>query len=249
MSPKSSRRRSTAFTGLPTWSGIAIILAALVTGLLISLSVQQIGLPFLVCFVLTGITVALLTEPKGLFLTVASMPVLFAIMTVITAWSVGRSLAADGAPAFSTTTVITAIYPLVEFFPVLFSVTAGAAMIAVLRLGLLKRSGRVRDRAAQRTRRRDAENDRRNRATASRARRRTNQVTVDELLERNRRRADEPTEIPRPRAEDRRSRQVRPPAQPTAPHRPDDGPAAPAEPRPRTRPRRRSLDEDLYGGQ
>lgn len=267
MSPKSRKRQRTVFTGLPTWSGIAVILAALVTGLLISLSVQQIGLPFLVCFVLAGITVALLTEPRGLFLTVASMPILFAVMTVLTSWSVGRSVASEGSPAFSTTTLVTAVYPLIEFFPVLFAVTAGGAAIAVLRLWLLKRSGRAREVAAQRTRRRDAENDRRNRATASRARRRTNQVTVEELLERNRRRAEEPPvvpggDVPRPRAEGHPARPPHPAPDTSTRARPQSRAVEPEirsprqpKPQPRTRaprppqrPRRRlgSLDDDLY---
>ncbi|AGF72019.1 DUF6542 domain-containing protein [Corynebacterium halotolerans] len=261
MSPKSRSRQATVFTGLPTWSGIAIVLAALVTGLLISLSVQQIGLPFLVCFILSGLFVALLTEPRGLFLTVASMPVLFAAMTVLTAWSVARSTAPEGSAAFSTTSIVTGVYPLLEFFPVLFSVSAGAGAIAILRLWLLRRSGRARDLAAQRTRRRDAENEQRNRATVSRARRRTNQVTVEELLERNRRRMEERADGAADIRDDRPTRQMRPVTGPSA---------SPARPRPETerspkpakrekpaksqsrtrqqRPRRRSLDDDLYSG-
>lgn len=185
-SPRSSRRQQPGTTGLPTWSGIAIVLAALITGLLLSINAQAIGWPFLLCFAVAGIVVALATEARGLFLTIAAMPLLFGTMTVLTSWMVGRSLASDGTPAFSTTSIVTAIYPLAQFFPVLGGVTLVAAVIAAVRIWLLRRSGRVREETAIEVRRRTAEADRRNRDTVSRARSRANQVTVEELLARNR---------------------------------------------------------------
>lgn len=185
-SPRSSRRRQPGTTGLPTWSGIAIVLAALITGLLLSINAQAIGWPFLLCFAVAGIVVALATEARGLFLTIAAMPLLFGTMTVLTSWMVGRSLASDGTPAFSTTSIVTAIYPLAQFFPVLGGVTLIAAIIAAVRIWLLRRNGRAREETAIEVRRRTAEADRRNRDTVSRARSRANQVTVEELLARNR---------------------------------------------------------------
>lgn len=185
-SPRSSRRQQPGTTGLPTWSGIAIVLAALITGLLLSINAQAIGWPFLLCFAVAGIVVALATEARGLFLTIAAMPLLFGTMTVLTSWMVGRSLASDGTPAFSTTSIVTAIYPLAQFFPVLGGVTLIAAIIAAVRIWLLRRNGRAREESAIEVRRRTAEADRRNRDTVSRARSRANQVTVEELLARNR---------------------------------------------------------------
>lgn len=175
--------------------------------------------------------VALFTEARGLFLVVASLPLVFGIMTVISAWAVTRSLAAEGSAAFSTTTVITALFPLAQFFPVLFGATAAAGLIAVLRLWLLRRSGRARERAAIEHRRRAAEADRVNRDTASRARQRTNQVTVDELLARNRARNEA---IGETRGGARR---------PEVPRRDPAPGQPPKQPKP---PRRRRLDDDLY---
>ena len=61
-------------------------------------------------------------------------------------------------------------------------------MIAVARVWWSKRNEKVEDTRAIARRRRTAEADRRNRATASRARTQTNKVTVEELVARNRRR-------------------------------------------------------------
>lgn len=211
-SPRSSRRQQPGTTGLPTWSGIAIVLAALITGLLLSINAQAIGWPFLLCFAVAGIVVALATEARGLFLTIASMPLLFGTMTVLTSWMVGRSLASDGTPAFSTTSIVTAIYPLAQFFPVLGGVTLVAAIIAAVRIWLLRRNGRAREESAIEVRRRTAEADRRNRDTVSRARSRANQVTVEELLARNRERdRSRTTRAPRePREPQVRRRQEAP---------------------------------------
>jgi hypothetical protein len=245
--PRSRTRRETRPAGLPTWSGIAIVLAALVTGLLLSINAQTVGAPFLICFAVAAIVVALFTEARGLFLVVASLPLIFAIMTVGSSWAVSRSLAAEGSAAFSTTTILTALFPLAQFFPVMFGVTAAAGAIAVGRVWLLRRSGRARDVAAIEHRRSAAEADRVNRDTASRARQRTNQVTVDELLARNRaqatareregraapRRTEPPRPTPRPEA-------ARPPRETRGPSEQRETPAA-RPPR-----RRRRLDDDLY---
>lgn len=241
---RSRTRQETRPAGLPTWSGIAIVLAALVTGLLLSINAQAVGAPFLLCFAVAALVVALFTEARGLFLVVASLPLIFAVMTVGSSWAVSRSLAAEGSAAFSTTTILTALFPLAQFFPVMFGVTAAAGVIAVGRIWLLRRSGRARDAAAIEHRRRTAEADRVNRDTASRARRRTNQVTVDELLARNRAQAaareregtaaPRRTEPPRPPREMRERREMPPQRDPRE--------ARTARP-PR---RRRRLDDDLY---
>ncbi|MDO5668578.1 MAG: amino acid permease [Corynebacterium sp.] len=238
MSTPSHRSRSrsrTRASGLPTWSGISILLAALITGLLLSLNAQAIGGPFLVCFAVAAIVVTLFTDVRGLFLTVASIPVLFGFMTVLTAWTVTRSQAAEGTAPFSTTTIVTALFPLAQFFPVLAAVSLGALAIALFRVWLSGRSRRAAETAAINHRRRAAEADRRNRDTATRARRRTNQVTVEELLARNRSRQTE--RGARPRAEAPRP-EVRP--------RPQPQPRRGEPPRRREAPRRRRFDDDLY---
>lgn len=205
---------------------------ALVTGLLLSINAQAVGVPYLLCFGVAAIVVAVFTEVRGLFLTVASIPLSFGIMTVLSAWVVTRSQASEGTPAFSTTTIVTALFPLAQFFPALLAVSALAAAIALFRVWLSRRSGRAAEKQAIAHRRRAAEADRRNRDTATRARRRTNQVTVEELLARNRNRerpAERRTEAPRPEVPRRAQAPRRREAQAPQPER-----------------RRRRLDDDLY---
>ncbi|WP_448853401.1 DUF6542 domain-containing protein [Corynebacterium frankenforstense] len=157
--------------GLPVWSGVAIVVAALATGMLISLLSQEMGALYLTCFAVAAVVVALFTQPRGLFLTVATMPLSFVVFTLATAWLIGRQLSPN-VSGTSTTAIITMIYPVFQFFPVLALVVAGAALIAWLRLHLLHRNLARSQRQRQATRRRDAEADRRNRTTATRARRR-----------------------------------------------------------------------------
>ncbi|MDO5512927.1 DUF6542 domain-containing protein [Corynebacterium sp.] len=238
-----SRSRSSARSGgLPTWSGIAIVIAALITGLLLSINTQSVGVPYLLCFALAAVVVASLTEVRGLFLTVASIPLIFGVLTVITSWVVNRSQASEGTPALSTTAIATALFPLAQFFPVLVGVFALATAIAAVRVWLSRRSGRVAEKEAIAHRRRTAEADRRNRDAASRARRRTNQVTVEELMARSRSRSTEPRP-PRPQRPQRPLRPQQPQQRPET----RQAPPAPQPPRRREAPRRRRLDDDLYG--
>lgn len=165
--------------------------------MLISVAMGTIGAGYLACFAIAGIAVALFVELRGLFLSVAALPLLFALLTPVASWFVSQTLAGSS-PGFSATTVITAIFPLLQFFPLLFIVTLGAAAIAFLRLWLFNRREKDREQAAQKARRRDAEAERVNRATAHRARqtstriprrarseRSGERVTVEELMQRN----------------------------------------------------------------
>ncbi|QGU06892.1 hypothetical protein COCCU_04730 [Corynebacterium occultum] len=199
---RKTRRRNTrpaaaSFTGLPTWSGVGIIFAALVTGLLVSVAMGGLGVTYLLCFTVAGIAVALFVELRGLFLSVAVLPLLFGILTPVAAWFVAQTMA-TAATGFSTTAIVTAIYPLAQFFPVLIVITVGAAVIALLRLWLHQRREQEREVVAREVRRREADADRANRATAYRARqtstrtprrsrteRGEDRVTVEELLRRN----------------------------------------------------------------
>ncbi len=190
---RSDRHQQNRFTGLPVWSALAIFAAALTTGLLISLNGQSIGLPFLLSFAIVAGLVTLLVEARGLFLTVASGPVLFVGFTVLSSWLVTQSQAAEGSDPFSTTAIITSIYPLTQYFPWLFWVTVVCVLIAVLRLWLLRRAARQAEALERERRRRAMEAERENREHYASARARTtrrnregaDRVTVQELMDRN----------------------------------------------------------------
>ena len=194
---RSDRHQQNRFTGLPVWSALAIFGAALITGLLISLNGQAIGLPFLLSFAIAAVAVTLLVEARGLFLTIASGPILFVGFTVLASWLVTQSQAAEGSDPFSTTAIITSIYPLTQYFPWLFWATAACVLIGALRLWLLRRAARQAENLERERRRRAVEAERENRDHYASARARTarpsrriregeDRVTVQELMERNR---------------------------------------------------------------
>ncbi|MBC3186738.1 hypothetical protein H7347_09200 [Corynebacterium sp. zg-331] len=167
VTPQPRNASGSTAAGLPTWSGVAIVLAALLTGLLLSMIHHAIGAPYIILFVVSSLGVALFTEVRGLFITVACLPLSFAAVTVLTSWLNGRALSPN-ISGLSTTALVTAVYPLLQLFPVLFLVTLGCALIAFLRISLLRRQGAEIERKERESRRRTAEADRRNRETVSR---------------------------------------------------------------------------------
>ena len=92
VSHRNSTSPSATFHGLPTGSGIGIVFAALFTGALLSLSTGVIGWPFLTLYAVAVIVVSTLVNPRGLFLNVASAPILFVIAVVIAGWVAQKQL-------------------------------------------------------------------------------------------------------------------------------------------------------------
>ncbi|AZA09586.1 DUF6542 domain-containing protein [Corynebacterium pseudopelargi] len=173
---------------LPLLTSVSILCAALLTGALVCVWLGGIGWPFFLAFVLASLIGASVCERRGLFIFVTSIPILFAISLIASAWFIVRDSAADGAPV-SKTQIITAIYPLAQYFPILFFVTLAAGVIAVIRIKVLgsaveKKAGK--ELSEQRKREREA--DRRNRRATSRARNQSkaSQVTVEELMQKRR---------------------------------------------------------------
>lgn len=190
-SRSSSRPASRSrFTGLPVAAALAIVIAALITGTLISMYDQQVGSIYLLCFAVSAVVVALFVEPRGLFVTIAMTPIFFGLFTVISAWLVSQTWAADGADPFSPTAILTSLYPLTQFFPWLAWTTIICVIIGTVRIWLLRRSEDRAKQARVRQRREAAERNRIESRRAVDARRRSSQITVQELLERNRERSD-----------------------------------------------------------
>lgn len=184
------------FFGISVWASLIILCAALTIGLFVTLHNGLLGIPFLALFVIAVLVIALLTEPRGLFLTIASIPIFFGIFVIITSWFLVANATPDGAP-LSKTQIITAIYPITLHFPVLAIATAAAALISFLRITLLKRSNRTSSKVAQTRRRKEVEAEKLNYSTVRKARTQTqrprrthatstdnSQVTVEELLRR-----------------------------------------------------------------
>ena len=164
---------SAAFQGLPTGSAIGILFAALFTGALLSIYSGVIGWPLLTCFIIATLVVTTLVNPKGLFLTVASAPILLFLTVLATGYVISRSEIAVGGVSSKA-----------AVFPVLFTVTVGAVIIAVARYKLVERQNRARTRTETFERHQVAESNRRAASQSRRARERTSSVSVQELLNR-----------------------------------------------------------------
>lgn len=183
MSNRNPQAPSATFHGLPTGSGIGIVFAAVFTGVLLSLSAGAITWPFLALYAVAVIAVTTLVAPKGLFLTVASAPLLFVLGVVAAGYLMARDQIASGGST-GKAALLFSVYPVAEFFPVLFTVTAGSIVIAVVRVWLIERRNKAirRYETAERSQR-QASNKRTN-TQGRRARERAQAVPVQELLER-----------------------------------------------------------------
>ncbi|WP_291314856.1 DUF6542 domain-containing protein [Corynebacterium sp. UBA2622] len=259
-SRKSNAHRAT-FVGLPTGSGIAIIAAALFTGALVSVYTEQIGWPYLTFFAASVILVTALMNPKGLFLTVASSPILFFIALIGAGWAIARGNSRPDGAGLSKTSILAIAYPAIEFFPALAAVTVGSIVIALLRLALIRRQNARLTRNDVRERTRAAESNRRTSKQSRRARERTNAVTVEELMQRRNQPAPSTRMRPaqriggttRPERVERASRTERinpraSGAQPSARGTHASSRGSGETPRRGSSRVRRPLNDDLYGG-
>lgn len=167
--------------GLPTGSAIAINAAALFTGAVIAVSAGAITWPLLALFGAAVILTTLLVNPRGIFLTAVTAPLLFLVTVVGCGLLIGKDqLAGEGASSRAAQLLV--IYPLVELFPWLFAVTLISAIIGAVRIRLIKRQNRAIVARETRERRQVSSTNRRsaNQAQSSRS------VSVQELIRRER---------------------------------------------------------------
>ena len=175
-------------SGFSTGSGIGIIIAALVTGGLIALYNEAIGMPFLILFAVAAIVVTTFVNPKGLFITVATTPLLYTFFLLLTGTLNAYFQLPEGQTSLGKTSVLLILYPLVQYFPVLLFVALGTTLIALLRYRLLKTQNDDILAREERQRRQVSATNRRTNREATRSRKRNvnpeSRVTVEELLAR-----------------------------------------------------------------
>lgn len=189
MSQQPHRRRAATgpFYGLSFGTALAIFCAALATGVILSVLAGTISVSHLVLFALFALVLTLITEPKALFLFVALQPFLFGASLV----AAGTFMVLPAPNGFGRTQLVTAAYPLTQFFPTMALTFVGSAVIAALRLMLLKRAQRNQLAHMERTRQQRQQTNQAMRSAAAKSRsqaqrsRTSGQVTVSELVERN----------------------------------------------------------------
>ena len=173
VSNRAQSASTSPFLGLPTGAAIGINVAVLLAASVLAVAVSgSIPWYFLALFAASVVLTTTFVNIRGVYLTVASAPLLFvgAVLTISFLLSRGE-LAGDGASGRAARILV--LYPLVQLFPVLFTVTLGAAIIGFARIWLIKRQNRA-IRAHERVQRsRAAGQNRRNAAQAKRARENT----------------------------------------------------------------------------
>lgn len=122
---------------LPIWAPPLLILLAGVIGILGGLPTGNIGLPYLLAFAAAAIIGTALVDPRGLVVTVAQQPLLFTIVTPVVAWFIASwSDPSVGGATGSTPTktrLITAAYPIVQYFPWMALIPLICTAIAIWR--------------------------------------------------------------------------------------------------------------------
>ncbi|MDY5840466.1 MAG: DUF6542 domain-containing protein [Corynebacterium camporealensis] len=194
-------------SGLPAMSlpqALLTVVASLLTGMMLSLLTGGIGWPFTLCFIIGTLAATLLVQHRGLFLLVASVPIFFVTLIVVTAWLITRSDLSEGASAFSKTALLSSAFPALEHFPTLVMTVIGAIIIALLRLWRQKNTAQTENTDAMAKRRQAAEADKRNRDTSMRARQRAaasspaERLSVAELMaRRDKEKKEKPSQRPR----------------------------------------------------
>ncbi len=108
-----------------------------VVSLLFSVPTGAIGKPYLIAFTVAAVAGTLLVVPRGLVVTVAQIPLLFAIVTFFTAWFTGSLADPENGGVTAGTPnrarMITSAYPIIQHFPWLLILVLICIIIAVWR--------------------------------------------------------------------------------------------------------------------
>lgn len=132
-----SKQPATRLWGIPTWAALCCLIVFVAAASLLGVKEETMGHSYAFALALAALVPVAIVEARGLFLTWALFPLIFAIAVPATQWTIGAANLPDGASSRAiTTAVATAIYPLASLFPVLISIVIGGAIIAGLRLYL-----------------------------------------------------------------------------------------------------------------
>lgn len=176
---------------MPLSRALLVALVVTLVALAVSGVLGSVGLPFALIFGLGSLAVTWLVETRGLYMTVISLPLLYALGTVGGGFINSAAGLPEGASPFSKTAILTTAFPLLQHFPVLIVTVVACALLAVLRLWRSDNHAKDLKAEAQKKRRAEAASDRRSRSE---------RLSVAELL------ARETTSSGRVRERDREER-------------------------------------------
>ena len=149
---------------MPTVRALLVALVVVLVAMAVSGVLGRVGLPFALIFGLGSLAVTWLVETRGLYMTVISVPLLYALGTVGAGFINSTAALPEGASPFSKTALLTSAFPLVQHFPVLIVTVLACALLAVLRAWRSDNHAKSREAEAQQKRRADIAADQRNRS-------------------------------------------------------------------------------------
>ncbi|WP_282940435.1 DUF6542 domain-containing protein [Corynebacterium auriscanis] len=182
MFQKSSPNQTSRF---PVWAPPLVMAAVILTGLVLALSSHAIPTSYFVLFAVATIACAFFVDPRGLFLTVAAIPVYYVVGTFIVGWF---ATSGSGATPGRKARILTAAYPTVEHFLWLLVSFLIALAIAMFRWWFYREELARRAAREAFARRRRVASERTNRESYTRARTRS----IEELREASERRRRNP---------------------------------------------------------
>ena len=163
MSVAKNRRRPPR-RGMPLSRALLVALVVTLVALAVSGILGSVGLPFALIFGLGSLSVTWLVETRGLYMTVISLPLLYALGTVVGGFINSTAGLPEGASPFSKTAILTTAFPLLQHFPVLIVTVVACALLAVLRLWRSDSHAKDLEAEAQEKRRAEVASDRRSRS-------------------------------------------------------------------------------------
>lgn len=180
-------RPATPFYGISLRIALAVFATAILVSLLLSIGDQSIGTAVIVINIIAALGVTLISQPRNLFIVVCCVPITLALSLLFAG---AMTAQANGNEGFGLSQIVTAIYPLTQYFPQFMFLTIGCAIIAVLRIYLLRRNSQRKSRNMHKERATQKMQEQRNRQASTKSRRQAtnaaHQVTVQDLLERRR---------------------------------------------------------------
>ncbi len=212
------------------WAPPLLLIASGILGLLFSIPTGSVGTPYLIAFFTAAVVGTLFVVARGLTVTVAQIPLLFTIITPLVAWYTGSfaDMAVGGVSASTPfkTRVITAAYPVIQFFPWMVLITLTTLAIAIWRYVETKRTAEKYQKLRRKDVRRQKEVNQRTARHASEARQRTVRAqqrqeskSAQQLIEESRRRRAERDRLYAQRQQQRlQAQQRRAQRQQQAPH-------------------------------
>lgn len=174
---------------LPLWAPTLLLVAAGVLGFIFSLGSGSVGIFYLIFFAVGAVIGTLFVKPQGLMLAVSQIPLLFAVITPVVSWFL-TSIAdpSEGGATDSTPTktrLITAAYPVVQYFPWLAAILGICIVLALWRYFELTRINSKQQISERKEAKRRKEQSQKSNESATRARRRM--AESDERLSSHRR--------------------------------------------------------------